>query len=417
MLLAPIDMDALPDDPHVLKTLLRHQTEAFEALTQPLQHVHRMQALGTLAGGIAHEFNNILAAMLGFTEITQALLPPNSPARQNLEEVYTAGQRARELIQQTLSYSRSATTASQPLGYAPLVAEVVGLLRASLPKTIEIRDHIAPDIGAVLADPASMHQILMNLCINAAHALDVGGQIDVNVDTCQVDDAFAAQLASLQPGAYIRLQVQDNGRGMPPEILNRIFDPFYTTKSASEGTGLGLGLAIVNRIVTTYCGAITVDSTPGTGTTFTVYLPQATTPSEMALRGEQPSLQGKGHILLVDDEVMLAKVEQHILERLGYTVDMCTHPKEALNLFRHAPQRFDLVMTDLTMPDMNGVQLITILRAIRPHIPVILCTGFGHMLDEEALEDLGVSALLIKPIETPELAATVCRVLSQTANH
>lgn len=420
VLLEPIAIDALPNDPNVLKELLRHQAEALEALSLPLQHFHRLQALGALTGGIAHEFNNILVAMLGFTEITQSLLPQESPARHNLEEIYTAGQRAREIIRQTLSYSRSATTVSQPLDYAPLVTEVIGLLRASLPKTIEIRDEIAPDVGAVLADPASMHQILMNLCTNAAHALDAGGRIDVKADIHQVDDAFAAphhvvQPTSLQPGAYIRLQVQDDGHGIAPEILDRIFDPFFTTKAAAEGTGLGL--AIVNRIVTTYHGAIAVDSIPGTGSIFTVYLPHAAATAEVPLQGGKRSPQGKGNILLVDDEAMLAQVGRHILERLGYMVDMCTNPKDALSLFRNAPERFDLVITDLTMPNMSGVQLIAILRVIRPHIPVILCTGFGHMLDEEALEDLGVNALLIKPIETPELAATVHRVLSQAADH
>lgn len=411
----PIAIDTLPNDPDVLKELLRNQIEAFEALTQPLQHFHRLQALGTLAGGIAHEFNNILAAMLGFTEITQTLLPQDSPAQPNLKEVYTAGQRAREIIRQTLNYSRSATTVSQPLDYAPLVVEVISLLRASLPKTIEIREEIASDVGAVLADPASMHQILMNLCTNAAHALDNGGQIDIKVDVYQVDHALAARHSALQPGPYIRLRVEDNGHGISPEIIDRIFDPFYTTRAVAEGTGLGL--AIVSRIVTTYHGALTVASTPGIGTTFTVYLPHATESPKASPQDSKQSPQGKGHILLVDDEAMLAKVGQHILERLGYGVDMRTSPTEALSLFCSDPARFDLLMTDLTMPDMSGVQLISIVRAIRPQVPVILCTGYGHMLDEEAVEALDVNALLIKPIETPDLAETLHRVLSRSASH
>ena len=424
--LSSASIETLPNDPEVLKALLREQIEAFEALVkqaeatarsesetgfrdEQLQHLHRLQTLGTLAGGIAHEFNNILAAMLGFTEITQSLLPPDSSARHNLQEIYTAGQRAREIIRQTLSYSRSATTVSQPLAYAPLVTEVLGLLRASLPKTIEIRDDIAPDVGAVLADPASMHQILMNLCTNAAHALSSGGFIEVKVDTLQVDETLAAQHPPLQPGDYIRLQVQDNGHGISPEIRHRIFDPFFTTKSVAEGTGLGL--AIVNRIVSTYHGAIAVDSTPGVGTTFTVYLPHVTDTTAASPQAGKLSPHGKGKILLVDDEVMLAQVGQHIIERLGYNVDVCTNPKEAVEHFRSAPNQFDLVITDLTMPDMNGIQLITILKVIRPNMPVILCTGYGHTLDEAALDALGVNALLLKPTETPELAETVHRVL------
>jgi signal transduction histidine kinase/ActR/RegA family two-component response regulator len=427
---SPTSIDTLPNDPEVLKALLREQTEAFQALAQrlastsrsegqtgfrdeQLQHFHRLQTLGTLAGGIAHEFNNILAAVLGFTEITQTLLPPDSPAQYNLQEVYTAGQRAREMIRQTLSYSRSPTTVSKPLAYAPLVTEVLGLLRASLPKMIEIRDEIAADVGSVLADPASMHQILMNLCTNAAHALSAGGFIDVKVDTHQIDEALVTQHPHLQPGNYIRLRVQDNGHGIPPEILERIFDPFFSTKAAAQGTGLGL--AIVSRIVRTYHGAITVDSTPGTGTTFTVYLPHATESAATPPQGGQLGPCGKGTILLVDDEVMLAHVGRHLLERLGYSVDAHTNPKEALSRFRDAPNHFDLVITDLTMPDMDGGQLITILRVIRPDIPVILCTGFGHTLNEEALEVLGVNALLHKPIETPELAETVHQVLNRQA--
>jgi signal transduction histidine kinase len=416
----------LSNDPEILKALLREQAEAFEALTQQveatarsegqtgfrdeqLQHFHRLQTLGTLAGGMAHEFNNILAAMLGFTEITQTLLPPDSPAQCNLQEVYTAGQRAREVIRQTLSYSRSATTVSKPLAYAPLVTEVLGLLRASLPKTIEIRDEIAADVGAVLADPASMHQILMNLCTNAAHALNAGGLIDVKVDTQQIEGALAAQHPSLPPGDYIRLRVQDNGQGISPSILDRIFDPFFTTKTAAEGTGLGL--SIVHRIVSMYHGAITVDSTPGTGTTFAVYLPHVIESTATSPQAGKLSPHGKGRILLVDDEVMLAQVGQHILERLGYTVEVSTNPKEAIDCFRNAPHRFDLVITDLTMPDMNGIQVITILKVIRPNIPVVLSTGFGHTLDEEALAALGVNALLLKPIETLELAKTVHQIL------
>lgn len=424
---SPASIDTLPNDPEILKTLLREQTEAFEALAQQvaatagsagragfqgeqLLHFQRLHTLGTLTGGIAHEFNNILAAMLGFTEITQLLLPSDSPAQSNLQEVCTAGQRAREMIRQTLSYSRSATTVSKPLAYAPLVAEVLGLLRASLPKTIEIRDQIASEVGAVLADPASMQQILMNLCINAAHALSAGGFIDVKVDTQQVDDALATPHPSLSPGDYIRLRVQDNGHGIPPESLDRIFDPFFTTKAATEGTGLGL--AIVDRIVNTYHGAITVDSTPGTGTTFAVYLPHVTESTATSPQDSPLNPHGKKRILLVDDEVMLARVGQHILERLGYTVEMCTHPKEAIDCFRNASHPFDLVITDLTMPDMNGIQLITILKVIQPNIPVILSTGFGHTLDEEALDALGVNALMLKPAETPELAETVRRVLN-----
>ncbi len=413
-----VSIDTLPNDPEILKARLREQTEALEALTEQveaavhaagemdlrdeqLQHFHRLQTLGALTGSIAHQFNNILAAMLGFTEITQTLLPPDSPARSNLQEVYTIGQRGQEILRQTLSYSRSATTVSKPLAYAPMVTEVLGLLRASLPKTIEIHDEIAADAGAVLADPASMHHMLINLCTNAAQALGTEGRMDVKVDTQRVNDTAEAHPISLPPGDYIRLQVRDNGHGINLEICDRIFEPFFTTKAAQR---MGLGLSIVQRIVNRYHGAIDVASTPGIGTAFTVYLPHVPTAATTSPQDAPPSQHNKGRILLIDDEVMLARVSQHILERLGYTVEMYTNPKEAIDSFRHAPHQFDLVITDLTMPDMNGVQVITILKVIRPNLPVILCTGFGYTLDEEAVGALGINTLLHKPIETAELA-------------
>lgn len=405
---SPAAIETLPNDPEALQALWREQTD-MGRFHEQLQQFHRLQGLGALAEGIVHEFNNILAAMLGFTEITLPLLPTDSPAQHNLQSVYTAGQRARAIIRQTLNYSRAATTVSQPWDYAPMVTEVLGLLRASLPKTVEIREEIASDVGAILADPASMQQLLINLCTNAAHALEAPGFVDVKVDICPRDEALAAQHPSLPPGDYIRLRVQDNGCGVPPESLDRIFDPFFTTKASTKG--MGLGLTIVNRIVATYQGAIAVESTLGNGTTFTVYLPHASASTSTVSQAETRIAQGKGNFLLVDDEIMLAQVSKHLLERLGYTVEVYTSSKEAVERFRQAPHHYDLVITDLTMPEMNGVQLITVLKVIRPNIQIILCTGFGHTLDEETLEALGVNALLLKPIETPELAETVQQVL------
>ena len=423
-------IDALPDDPEVLKSLLREQAEALEALTlqvasmgpseseggfchERLQHFQRLHTLGVLTGGIAHEFNNILAAMLGFTEITQPLVPPDSPAQHNLQEVYNAGQRARDVIRQTLNYSRSTSAVTEPLPYAPLVKDILSLLRVSLPKTIDIHEAIADDIGAVLADPAGLYQILMNLCINAAHALGNSGRIEVAVERCQADDALLARRPQLQPGDYIRLCVRDDGHGMAPEVLDRIFEPFFSTKTTAQGAGLGL--SVVNRLVSAYGGAIEAQSAPDAGAAFTVYLPRAAAPAAAASKAAPLGPPGKGTILLIDDEVMLAQLGQRLLQRLGYDVEACTHPKEALDRFREAPQHFDLVITDLTMPEMSGAQLINILRVIRPDLPVLLCTGFGHTLDDGALEDLGVAALLHKPIETPELARCVQAALQRRA--
>ena len=334
-------IDALPDDPEVLKALLREQAEALEALTlqvaamapsesegelwhERLLHFQRLHTLGVLAGGIAHEFNNILAAMLGFTEITWPLVPPDSPAQHNLQEVYSAGQRARGVIRQTLNYSRSTSAVTEPLPYAPLVKDILGLLRVSLSKTIDIHEAIADDAGDVLADPAGLHQILMNLCINAAHALGNSGRIEVVVEPCQADDALLAQHPQLQPGDYIRLCVQDDGHGMAPEVLDRIFEPFFSTKTTAQGAGLGL--SIVNRLVSAYGGAIAVQSAPDAGAVFTVYLPRAAAPAA-APKAAPFGPRGKGNILLIDDEAMLAQLGQRLLQRLGYHVEGL-HPSQ-----------------------------------------------------------------------------------------
>ncbi|GIX48515.1 MAG: hypothetical protein KatS3mg131_2726 [Candidatus Tectimicrobiota bacterium] len=382
-------------------------------LEAQLRQAQKLQAIGTLAGGIAHDFNNILAAILGYTELALYDLPSASPARRSMEEVLAAGKRARDLIRQILTFSRQGSQKREPVSLATLVQEVLTLLRASLPATVAIRQHLAPDAGTVLADPTQLHQVLLNLCTNAEHAMRPGGGVlEVEVDAVALPASPPPELAELPPGSYVRLRVRDTGHGMPPEVKERLFEPFFTTKGPGEGTGMGL--AVVHGIVTSHGGAITVESAPGAGTTFTVYLPRHAAPPAVATPPEV-SPAGQGCVLLVDDEAAIVDIAQRLLAQLGYTVEAYTSGAEALAAFRAAPQRFDLVITDQTMPEMTGVALIEALRRLRPDVPVILCTGFSHIVDATQAQQLGISAFLYKPLTGQELGQVVQQVLQRRA--
>jgi PAS domain S-box-containing protein len=377
-----------------------------------LRQAHKMEAIGTLAGGIAHDFNNILNAILGYTELTLYELSLTLKSRRNLQEVLTAGKRAKELVQQILTFSRKSDWERKPLNLHLVVKEVLKLLRASLPTTIEIFQDISEDAGPVLADATQMHQVLMNLCANAEYAMrECGGLLQVRLDAVEVDATFAAHNPPLCPGAHVRLTVQDTGPGMPPEILERVFEPFFTTKDVGQGSGMGL--AVVHGIVHNHHGAITVQSAPGYGTTFAIYLPRVniTAVDEDLLEEAIPN--GKGYILFVDDEDMLAVWGQEMLEHLGYDVVIRTNGSQALEAFRMTPYGFDLVITDQTMPSMTGDMLARELRDIRPDIPIILCTGFSHTIDAERARTQGINAFLMKPLTARDLALTVQRVLMQ----
>ena len=382
-------------------------------LEEDLKQFQKMQSIGTLASGIAHEFNNILAAMLGYTELTQDDLPQQSPAWHHLQAVRTAGMRAKELVlriangssvdsaecaklaalkpptdfcrgvrvRQILAFSRQQPMERQPVPYGPLVKEVLHLLRVSLPKTIDIHQYIDCEAGYVIADRTQMHQIIMNLCSNAEHAMrQTSGELEIRVDTAEVEGMFAAQHSPLQPGPHIRLSIRDSGYGVPAEVLERIFDPFFTTKDVGQGTGMGL--AIVHDIVSSQGGVITVESTLGVGAAFTLYLSCITAPAEFKTHGaETPVPYGKGRIPLVDDEAMLTRVAESMLTRLGYEVESVLNPSEAIITFQAALDHFDLIITDQTMLQMTNVQLAAALRQLRPDIPVILCTGFSETMD------------------------------------
>ena len=410
----------LADMPHIAERALRawgHISER-KRLEAQLRQAQKMEAIGTLAGGIAHDFNNILTAILGYTELALEDLRPESPAGRYLQEVRKAGVRAKTLVQQILTFSRRTDQARRPVQLPLLIEEALALLRASLPSTIEMGHELAPDVGPVLADPTQLHQVLLNLCANAAHAMrETGGRLVVRLAAVEV--APTAPPSDLAPGAYACLTVSDTGQGMAPEVLERIFEPFFTTKAPGEGTGMGL--ALVHGIVTNHGGVVRVSSVVGQGTTFTVYLPRSAAGGGAAGAAAPGGAAGEGaaagagrgrRVLLVDDEEALVSLGEAMLRRLGYEVVVCTSSAEALAVFRAAPQRFDLVITDQTMPHLTGEGLAQAVRRLRPEMPIILCTGFSHVMHAERARELGIDAFVLKPLAMQELAQTIAQVLA-----
>lgn len=373
----------------------------------------RLESIGVLAGGIAHEFNNVLTVILGFTDLATRAVPRASSTYHHLQAVLTAGYRAKELVQQILAFSRQSNPERQPVSLPMLVREGLNLVRATMPTTIVLKSHIDPDAGGVLADPTNLQQILLNLCANAEYGMrQTGGILEVSLTRSEVEAAAPANPAGLPPGSYVRLTVRDTGDGMPPEVVERIFEPFFTTKGVGEGTGMGL--AIVHGIVTSYGGAVTVESIPGEGSTFIVDLPRmAETVETVPSESPEALPQGHGCILFVDDEEPLVRLGRESLEALGYEVVSSLSSVEALGLFQATPQRFDLVITDQTMPVMTGERLARELRRIRADIPIVLCTGFSPLIDAERAAALGISAFCLKPVDIQELARTIERVLGR----
>lgn len=381
-------------------------------LERQIRQAQKLEAIGALAGGIAHDFNNLLAAILGYTELALDHISEQSPAWGRLRRVLTAGERAKELVRQILAFSRQNEQQRQPVQLRLIVKEVLKLMRASLPVTIEIRQCLDSTIAPVLADPTQMHQILMNLCINAEHSMrGKGGILEINLDEIRNIETECPVPRSLPPGRYVRLTVRDTGHGMEPDVLERIFDPFFTTKENGEGTGMGL--AIVQGIVVNHGGAITVSSTAGQGTSFHLYLPLFEKYAEAEIPIEEAVPGGKECILLVDDEEPLARLGQAMLMRLGYQAVVSTNSVEALEIFRAAPQKFDLVITDYTMPVMTGEELVKELRHLRPNIPIILYTGFSHMMNAEKAHALGINAFLLKPLLLRDLGMAIRRALER----
>ncbi len=378
-------------------------------LEMQLRNAQKMEALGTLAGGIAHDFNNILSAIIGYTELGLLDAPEDSPVHDHFKQVLKAARRAADLVSQILTFSRRNARERQPLLLGPLIDEALKLLRGTLPTTVEIRKTLAEDMPPVMADTAQMHQIIMNLCTNASHAMrEHGGALEVGLRPVSITAFCPAWQSAMKPGNYAELTVADTGHGMPPATLARIFEPYFTTKHGGDGTGLGL--ATVHGIVLLYEGAIHVDSTPGVGTRFTILLPVC--PDEAIIPGfpdEQRMLQNgnQAHILVVDDEESITKMIEATLTWLGYRVEAFTSSVKAYEAFKDAPDRYDAVITDQTMPTLPGAELARRLLAIRPELPVILCSGYSDAVDADSAKKLGIREFVMKPIAGRALAAVL----------
>ncbi len=395
--------------------LQKRAEEERAKLETQLRQAQKMESIGTLAGGIAHDFNNILTAVLGYAELAHDDLSVDQPSHAYISEVLKAGERAKSLVQQILAFSRQSEQEFKPLQIHLVVKEAVKLLRSTIPTTVEIKQDINVNSGTVLADPTQIHQIVMNLCTNAYHAMrEKGGTLAVGLSPLTVgeDDAKVNQF-HLLPGTYIRLEVSDTGCGMNRLTLERIFDPYFTTKPKGEGTGLGL--AVVHGIVKSCGGHITVYSEPGMGTTFRLYLPR------LADQGQQDQWQEavelpRGHerIMVVDDEETIASMEKTMLEGLGYQVTIHTDPREAVMAMQLHPEAFDLICTDMTMPHLNGTEVTKRVRVFRPGMPVILCTGFSELINEEKAKALGLDGYLTKPLLRKDLATTVRAALDRS---
>jgi PAS domain S-box-containing protein len=374
-----------------------------------LRQAQKMEAIGTLAGGIAHDFNNILSAILGYSELALDDAENNRPSPHYIRQILKAGGRARDLVQQILTFSRQTETEAKPIRVKPIVKEALKLLRASLPSTIDIRPYIQSD-AIVEADPIQIHQVIMNLCTNAGHAMrEIGGTLTVRLTNETLAQDFTDHHRNMIPGEHLKMEVSDTGPGIPADFMDKIFDPYFTTKEKGEGTGMGL--AVVQGIVQGYNGAIMVGASEPQGAVFSIYLPVIHTEEPVKVKIAEIIPGGNERILFVDEEPPLAELSKQLMERLGYHVTIRTSSIEALQLFKSQPNAFDLVITDMTMPNMTGDVLADELMAVRPGVPVIICTGYSEKITQGLLDRLNIKALILKPIIRNELLMSIRQVL------
>jgi signal transduction histidine kinase/ActR/RegA family two-component response regulator len=388
-----------------------HQKEKAKLEDQLLQ-LQKMETIGTLAGGIAHDFNNILTPILGYTEMALEELSEESVLRYDIEQINSAATRGKDLVQQILTFSRQVDFDKKPLKLDDIVREVMKLIRASFPSNIEIRQELDGDCGTVLADATQMHQIIMNLATNAYHAMmGNGGELRVKLDKVKVGTRPINGTAKSEKGTYVRLTMSDTGHGMDKRTMERIFEPFFTKKEV--GTGSGLGLSVVHGIVNNYNGTIVVQSEPGKGSTFMIYLPQHSESYEQHKHAVQKVKKGDGSILFVDDEKEITFMGKRMLESLGYTVDIKTDSQEALLDFKKDPYKYDLIVTDQAMPKMMGTELISKVKQIRPDLKSIIITGYQDSIPRDAMEQFGIADIISKPIILSEFSELIRKVLTK----
>ncbi len=398
-----------------LEKMVKERTDELSAVYERLHQAQKMEAIGTLAGGIAHDFNNILGAIIGYTELAKDDIPEDSFAKDKLEQVLKAAQRAKEMIQQILTFSRKTKEEQKMVLFGDIIEEAVKFLRSTLPATIDISLSIQKKLSPIKANPTQLHQVIMNISTNAAYAMrEKGGELKIELrEINHYPGGGSGAIGSLAPGKYQHLVISDTGHGMDPDTLKRIFEPYFTAKKTGEGTGMGL--AVVHGIVKGHGGEITVDSQLGQGTTFHVFLPvtheKETLEKDQKTEQVSPSLLGSERILFVEDEQMLRELGREMLHKLGYQITTAANGAQALEYFQKSPNQFDLVVTDMAMPRLTGLQLAEECKKIKPGIPVILCTGFSDQVDVENFETLGIEAFAMKPLRMQEIAKIIRRIL------
>ncbi|MCF8028561.1 MAG: PAS domain S-box protein [Desulfobacteraceae bacterium] len=386
-----------------------------QRLQARLRHAHQMEAIGTLAGGIAHDFNNILSSVIGYAELTKDHLEKDSLPHQNLARINEAGLRAKDLVRQILTLARPIEEDARPVSLVSMIKEALKMLRSTLPSSIELVENISDNNLMINADPTQLHQMIINLATNAKHAMDSGvGTMTVTIEATRFDNSIQNKNPGLRPGDYAHIAVSDTGAGIPEKHINRIFEPYFTTRE--KGLGTGLGLSIVHGIVKSHNGYIEAESHVGKGSTFHVYFP--------LIRGKKPQpgdlkktslLGGSECILLVDDELPIVEMEQQSLASLGYTIIARTSSIEALQTFKAEPGKFDLVITDMTMPNMTGDMIAREFKKLRPEMPIILCTGFSEHIEKKN-GNPEIDAFLLKPVVRDKMAGTVRKVLDAAKN-
>lgn len=377
-----------------------------------LRQNDKMEAISTLAGGIAHDFNNILAAIIGYAEIAQQDSAEGTPLRTNIDGILRAGLRAKELIRHILIFSRRSSETAIPIEAHLVIKEAINLLRSTVPSTIEIKPELLYRKGRVFADPTELHQVIMNLCTNAAEAMEkTGGTLTIRLEKTTLTKDLIKELPQATQDNYLLLRVTDTGTGISNEIIPRIFEPFFTTRAIKEGAGMGL--AVVHGIVQRLNGMVLVDSEHGNGTTISVYLPELIEPTPKTVEFPSELEGGEEHILFVDDEPIIADVTKLRLEKLGYRVTVDNSSTDALTRFKAHPERYDIIITDQTMPEMTGEQLSRAILAIRPGLPIILCTGYSALIDAEKAKTIGIREFMMKPFDQKELAQTIRRLLTE----